>query len=461
MKTFLKHTFFLSFLILMLNQVVDAQENTIDKQLKKSTITTLAQQLEDHYVFPELGKETGEYLKKQLKAGRFDACKDLKSFAKELTKEAQLKTKDKHMRILARAPRVRKKPTIEEMVKAQIRDKEWERENGNAFFAVQRFQGNIGYLDIRAFSPAFIGSKEADLYMNLLASSDAIIIDLSKNGGGDPSMVQYLCSFFFNKRIHLNSLYYRKGNKTEEFWTLDKVGGEKMPDVPLFIVTSDYTFSGAEEFSYNMKTQKRATIVGDTTGGGANPGGQLRINEQFVVFMPGGKAINPITKTNWEGVGVLPDVLVTDGTALEKTKELAGKAAKEFRNKRIGQQEIFLNELHNLLKEPAKASKEKILAHLQKGCKSNMLTEGDINRTGYAYFQALKNPEAAKLLFYANTQIFPKSANTYDSYAELLLKTGEKDMAVENYKKAVAVGKENKDPQLKLFEENLERAMKK
>jgi C-terminal processing protease CtpA/Prc len=82
------------------------------------------------------------------------------------------------------------------------------------------------------------------------------------------------------------------------------------------VLTSKRTFSGAEEFTYNLKNLKRATIIGETTGGGAHPGGVFRASEHFGVFVPTGRAINPITKTNWEGTGVTPDVAVPADQAL-------------------------------------------------------------------------------------------------------------------------------------------------
>ncbi len=141
-------------------------------------------------------------------------------------------------------------------------------------------------------------------------------------------MVQYLCSYFFDQKIHLNSIYSRLNNSTREFWTID-VNGEKRPAIPLFVLTSSRTFSGAEEFSYNMQTQKRATIIGETTGGGANPGGYFPVNNELSIFIPTGKAINPVTNTNWEGVGVKPDIAVPVNDALNKAIELAKASIKQ------------------------------------------------------------------------------------------------------------------------------------
>jgi C-terminal processing protease CtpA/Prc len=153
--------------------------------------------------------------------------------------------------------------------------------------------------------------------MGFVANSDAIIFDLRRNGGGDPAMVALISSYLFgDKPVHLNDLYWRKGDRTDEFWTDPKAAAFKLENKPIYVLTSSRTFSGAEEFSYNLKNLKRAVIVGETTGGGAHPGSGQRLSEHFQVFVPSGRAISPITKTNWEGTGVEPDVKVPKEQAL-------------------------------------------------------------------------------------------------------------------------------------------------
>ena len=121
----------------------------------------------------------------------------------------------------------------------------------------------------------------------------------------------------------LNSLYWRPGNRTDDFYTTRDVPGTRYgPDKPVYVLTSRNTFSGAEELSYDLQTRKRAVIVGDTTGGGAHPGGMQRVTEHFGVFVPTGRAINPITRTDWERVGVRPDMPVASDQAL-RTAHLA------------------------------------------------------------------------------------------------------------------------------------------
>jgi tetratricopeptide (TPR) repeat protein len=236
------------------------------------------------------------------------------------------------------------------------------------------------------------------------------------------------------------------------------VGGEKLPDVPLFVLTGNYTFSGAEEFSYNMQTQKRATLVGETTGGGANPGGMVPINEKLAVFIPMGAAINPITKTNWEGVGVAPEVQAPAAEALDKATELAAKAADDFRQKKREKYKALLLDLYTQLDKQTGGSEEALLASLKKCHQARLLDEQDINGMGYEYLMQHRKPKTAQAIFYCNTALFPSSANCYDSYAEALLANGQAAKAVEAYRKAVDLAKTGKDPNLELFKENLKKA---
>jgi C-terminal processing protease CtpA/Prc len=161
--------------------------------------------------------------------------------------------------------------------------------------------------------------------MTFLAGTRAMIIDLRQNGGGSPKMVALISSYLFDRRTHLNDLWTRSTNATEEFWTQDSVAGRRFGgEKPVFVLTSTNTFSGAEEFTYNLKALKRATIVGETTGGGAHPVRGRRIDEHFMIGVPFARAINPVTRTNWEGVGVEPDTKVLAGEALKTALKLLG-----------------------------------------------------------------------------------------------------------------------------------------
>ena len=200
------------------------------------------------------------------------------------------------------------------------------------FQKVERLPGNIGYVEFRGFFDPEGGAETVASVFNFLSNTDAIIFDLRKNGGGDPRMVALICSYLFGAEpVHLNDLHWRegRGERVEEFWTLKDVAGKRYTGKDVYVLTSGYTFSGAEEFSYNLKNLKRATLIGETTGGGANPGGGNRLSAHFGAFIPTGRAVSPVTRTNWEGTGVEPDVKVPAEQALRTAQIMALKGAVE------------------------------------------------------------------------------------------------------------------------------------
>ena len=145
---------------------------------------------------------------------------------------------------------------------------------------------------------------------------------MRENGGGDPKMVAFVSTYLFAAPTHLNDLWTRSTDTTQQYWTLPYVPGKRLDGKPVYVLTSSTPLSGAEEFTYNLKSLGRATVVGETTGGGAHPVRGERINDQFTINVPFARAINPITKTNWEGTGVEPDINVPAADALTTAQEL-------------------------------------------------------------------------------------------------------------------------------------------
>lgn len=439
--------------------ILQAQDDALPLAFKESTIDQLSVCINDYYVEPDLALKVSEHLKKRLGDGHFDDVSDTARFAESLTKEVQSVSKDKHMLIRpvtqSQGPRSGSTEDFLARHRAQVaRD----RENAGGFKGVRILDGNVGYLDIRSFAQLHVGRDYADGYMKLLSGADAIIIDLRENGGGYPDMVQYLCSYFFDERVHLNSLYWRDGDRTQEFWSLEEVTGKKMPQVPLFILISGKTFSAAEEFSYNMQSQKRASLIGQTTKGGANPGRIMPLNDKLEAIIPVGKAINPITKTNWEGAGVVPDIQTSLEDTLERSHELARVAATKHGIDRKQQHEDLSVKLVTSLESIDPESGEEAVYETLKRCEqAGLLGREMINGMGYEYLVNFKNPKVAERIFRANTLLFPKVANAFDSYAEALVMNGKMDEAALNYQKAIDIAKSTNDPDLKLFEDNLEK----
>jgi C-terminal processing protease CtpA/Prc len=171
-----------------------------------------------------------------------------------------------------------------------------------------------------------LGGDTAAAAMNFISNTHALIIDLRNCNGGFPEMVAFFSTYFFEGApVHLSDIYERPTNQTQQFWTLPFVPGKRYAGKDVYILTSKRTASGCEEFAYDLQQLKRAVVIGEITAGAANPGGTVRINEHFQVFIPTGRAINPISKTNWEGVGVKPDVEVSQEQALKAAQIAALK----------------------------------------------------------------------------------------------------------------------------------------
>ena len=297
----------------------------IDAATRARVIAEAAAKLNEFYVFPETAKKMAEAVQSRLKSGAYDAVTAGEDFAAKLTDDLRAVSNDKHLRVnfslqALPKPNPDANPTPNPAAVAQRRA-QMER-NNCAFEKVEWLPSNIGYLKFNGFQDPEICGPTVTAAMNFLAHVDALIIDLRDNGGGSPNMVAYICSYLFAERTHLNDLYNRKEDKTTEFWTKD-VPGPRIVGKPVFVLTAKRTFSGAEEFTYNLKNLKRATIIGETTGGGAHPVSGHRIDDHFTIGVPGARAINPITKTNWEGTGVEPDVKVPASEALDVAKKMA------------------------------------------------------------------------------------------------------------------------------------------
>jgi hypothetical protein len=294
---------------------------SIDAAARKSAIDGAIAMLNEFYVFPETARKMEESIRARQKSGEYDSTTNGDAFAQKLTADLREVSRDRHLAVTF-SPAVLPKGGPAGGPDAVRRQLE---ENNCGFEKAERLPLNVGYLKLNMFASPDICGPTASAAMNFLGNVDALIIDLRENGGGDPRMVAYLSSYLFDKRTHLNDLYHRKENRTEEFWTSTDMPGKHLGSKPVFVLTASRTFSGAEEFTYNLKNLKRATIIGETTGGGAHPVTGHRIDDHFTIGVPFARAINPISKTNWEGTGVEPDVKVPASEALEVAQKLAAK----------------------------------------------------------------------------------------------------------------------------------------
>lgn len=299
-----------------------AQTNTravpIDAATRKTVVESIVSKMQADYVFPDVANKVAEALDAKVAGHAYDRDTTTGMFAKALTHDLQSVGQDRHLHVFydptfQMPPRGDAPPTPEQIAQ----QREMASQFGYGIAKVERLPGNVGYLDIRGFPPAPFVANGYAAAMTLLSGSDALIIDLRQNNGGDPSAVATLLSYFFpdGDRRHLNDMHWRKGNKIEQFWTAAVIGPRYIK--PVYVLTSARTFSGGEECAYDFQTQKRATLVGATTGGGANPGGAFALGHSFFAFIPVGRPVNPVTHTNWEHVGVKPNIVVPAADAMK------------------------------------------------------------------------------------------------------------------------------------------------
>ncbi|MGB2769296.1 MAG: S41 family peptidase [Candidatus Zixiibacteriota bacterium] len=295
-------------------------DKAIDAGMQAEIIDSVTQALNEIYVFPDVAKKMEKHLRKQYKKKAYKDITSLTEFTQKLTEDLGEISHDKHLWVRFVPDEMMSMFEGDTLTDEQKqRDLEEKRRDNFCFKEIKLLEGNIGYVDLRCFSGAADAGATAIAAMNFLAYTEAIIFDLRQNGGGSPSMIQLITSYFYHEPVHLNSFYIRKSDSTHQFWTQACVQGPRMTNVDLYVLTSNYTFSGAEEFTYNLKNMERATIIGDTTGGGAHP---IEVkpfqNLSIGMSLPFGRAVNPVTGTNWEGTGIAPHIAVPQEQALDK-----------------------------------------------------------------------------------------------------------------------------------------------
>lgn len=285
--------------------------------------------LQAAYVYPEVAARMAAAVRARQRSGAYDGLRTAQALCQQLTADLRAVSRDRHLRILySDRPLAEDRGAAPERPAERAEHLARSRHMNFGFERVERLPGNIGYLDLRFFDAPDLAGATAAAAMSLLGNSDAIIIDLRRNIGGEPDMVALLTSYLFDgEPVHLNDIYWRPDDSTRQYWTLPYVPGPRLAGRDVYVLTSRDTFSGGEEFANNLKVLRRATLVGETTGGGAHPVEMRRITDHFGVVVPAGRALNPVTKSNWEGVGVKPDVEVPAAQALLHAQVLALKKA--------------------------------------------------------------------------------------------------------------------------------------
>ncbi len=322
MQQFKLHPFL--FIIAFIIQYSCNGQNSNMQPIKiNELINSISDSLNKHYIFPDKAENISAYLHSQLKSNAYNKLlNDPQKLEQLISKDISSVYRDPHLRVQFDPgfnAQVAYHPTAEEMQQV----KNYWKDNNYSFKKLEVLPGNIGYLSFNLFVDDIKAAKPTiKAALSFLANTDAIILDLRNNMGGDPNMVSQIESYFFAQKTEMNSLINRSNNDTV-FMYADPFKSDSLSlSMPVYILTSQHTFSGAEDFCYGMQVAKRAIIVGETTGGGAHPQMPFSVNQGFVMYIPFARSLNPITHKDWEGTGVIPDVKISANKALIKAQEL-------------------------------------------------------------------------------------------------------------------------------------------
>lgn len=283
----------------------------------RTIVRQIAEVIRQGYFDPARAEVIASTLTTEAEAGRYDALTDPRDLQEALTQ--RLKTYDRHFSVTAPRP-AHTAPAAPSGAPLQpVPFPVGVARRGQGFRAVEILPGNIGLIDMRMFidfdGPEDAARKHADAVLQLVSNTDAVIFDMRDNGGGSPAMVGYLVSAFVGPDADIyNTFHSREGTESE---APAQPYAHPRLDVPVYVLTSGRSGSAAEAFAYTLQAARRATVVGETSAGAANPGGPATTPSGYRVFVSDGTPINPITKTNWEGVGVKPDVEAPAAQALD------------------------------------------------------------------------------------------------------------------------------------------------
>ena len=405
MNTYFKRTLVFIALVIVHNMIAQSTKSTLTKSQKNSLISKIQKELKTTYIDAVVADKLVSMLDEKLPSKRYKKVTDPIAFAKVLTKDLQHVSKDFHLSVRYEPKRIaqKKRMASEDMqLKMEQRMALKMAEVNYGFTDMKILTGNIGYVKLNLFADTKYAKKVATAAMNFLGNTNAMIIDLRNNRGGVPSMIQLLSSYFTDATpLLLSNFYERKTGAETQLYTLSHIDGKRKSNTPLYILTSKQTFSAAEAFAYSLKHHKKARIVGEVTKGGANRTKRINLNDSFTMSIPYIQSLHPITKSNWEGKGVQPDIKTMEKEALVQA---------------------YIAAIHKTVKR----NKNRVF-----------------NKIGYDFLKenAIDN---AIIVFKENTLLFPNDPNTWDSLGEAYATIQDTENALKAYEKALSLAPDSK-----------------
>ena len=425
-----------------------AQENSDfnDEGYKISVLEKITQLLKSKYVLADRAEKYAAAFKEKYTDNYYDAINDAKEFAAQVSEDLIHITKDKHIHFrVIESSNIGERP--ESSLHHSIRYHLLGIDENKGFSKLEWMEGNIGYLDIRRFYYFPDIRDRVIAAIKFISNADAVIIDLRENGGGSGD---YLSSYFLKYPTQLTGWYSREDDYLTEFWTIKETGIQPLTDVPLFILTGPRTFSAAESFAYDMKVRNRAIIVGDSTKGGAHSVDLYKLDDRFEIYIPTVRAVNPLNGENWEGTGVIPDVLVPAETALDTAIVLAKQAGAEFARARdiqikpaVVDMQIHMDDAEQLFRENKITQAEAALDTVfQIANQLNMINEFFLDVLAYN-FKAPEDDQILYAILQKKISYFPYSPGAYESLAYAYYKNNVRELAIANFEKVLELEPDN------------------
>jgi len=419
-----------------------------NRAYKDGVLQKIASLLESKYVLADKAKAFADEFKAKCASGAYDSYTQAKEFAEKVTTDLVAITHDKHLNFRVIVPSdigEKAAGSLHHPVRYfRLRAKE-----NAGFYKLKWIEPRIGYVDLRRFNHFGEAKDMALAAMKFLANARAIIIDVRENGGGSGD---YLSSYFLPYPTQLSGSYSRQDNSLTEIWTRRDIGMEPRTDVPLFILTGPNTFSAAESFAFDMKSRKRATIVGEPTKGGAHSVDLFGIDDQFEFYVSTERAVSPVTGGNWEGTGVIPDIPVPATAALGAAVDEARKAAEAYGrtedarlNKAVEEMQTLADNAAKLYREGQKESADAALDSLFRIAQNaGFVSQFFLEVLAYN-FQSPPDEQMLFAILKKNIEFFPESFTAYELLASVYSSRGNKELALRYFQKVLELDPGNRN----------------
>ncbi len=452
----MKHLHFLNSILLssllVTSFIACGQEEPILTNTKKTElIHKIADSLAHYYIDEEDAVEIGNFLKNRSYESAYDSINQPMEFAQFVTNDLRQYNGDKHLSLRYMPP------SDDFFVPFPVAPK---RNSNYGISKVEILPENIGYLKINEFSfNDQEGTKAISSAVGMMQNTDALIIDVRDNPGGSARMISFLISHFFEgDPVHLTHIKQRYTNSSFDIYTERNIPGKKLPDLPIYVLVNENTGSAAEAFSYWLKNLERAKIIGTNTAGAGNMVSSRRIDNMFTLYVSTGEEVNPITKSNFEGVGVEPNVIISND---QDAFNVALNLALEDQQQKVTLHQSLTEELKQQWSSISPTTPIHEVLTILKSCHGNhLIGQDDINSIGYHFLTQWNDAPKAEKIFELNVAFYPNEPNVYDSYGEALEANGKPDQAAINFTKAYRLGVSSDSPYNDYFKSNVERYQK-